>query len=141
MNTIPLILYYTIYYIYVTVYTFYISHIGAWEKYNNNHGLVTVNPTTQGTNHDVIQAFSHWTYQITNGHIMVVDVQGVFDKARNLFHLTDPALHCKDVLRFGATNLHKGGFDRFFETHVCNTCCAEMGLLKPPPVVAAVVKK
>ena len=63
------------------------------------------NPTSEGTNHDVIQAFSHWTHHITEGTMIVVDCQGVYTKATNSFMLTDPALHCKDVTRFGGTNV------------------------------------
>ena len=78
---------------------------GVWEKYNNNHGLVISNPTPDGTDHDVIQAFSHWTHYVTDGQMVVVDCQGVFNKSKNAFLLTDPALHCKDVTRFGGTNV------------------------------------
>jgi Fe2+ transport system protein B len=40
----------------------------------------------------------------------------VHDAASNTFTLTDPAVHCKDVLRFGATNLGTSGFEHFFKT-------------------------
>eukprot|EP01006_Ploeotia_vitrea_P030947 TRINITY_DN63263_c1_g2_i1.p1 TRINITY_DN63263_c1_g2~~TRINITY_DN63263_c1_g2_i1.p1 ORF type:complete len:681 (+),score=10.69 TRINITY_DN63263_c1_g2_i1:82-2124(+) len=101
---------------------------GVWEKYNNNHGLVISNPTPQGTNHDIIQAFSHWTHTITEGTMIVVDCQGVFNKSKNAFLLTDPAIHCKDVTRFGGTNLHVSGISRFFATHKCNSCCKALSL-------------
>ena len=60
---------------------------GNWEKYNNNHGLVVPNPTPEhSTNHEIAQAFSHWTY--------VVSGERLIDAAANEFTLTDPAIHC-----------------------------------------------
>ena len=78
---------------------------GVWEKYNSNHGSVAPNPTPEGTDHDVIQAFSHWTHNVTDGHMVAVHCQGVYNKSKNAFLLTDPAIHCKDVTRFGGTNV------------------------------------
>mmetsp|Transcript_29315 Transcript_29315/g.63159 ORF Transcript_29315/g.63159 Transcript_29315/m.63159 type:complete len:94 (+) Transcript_29315:1730-2011(+) len=49
------------------------------------------------------------------------------------FLLTDPAVNCTSLLRFGSTNLGHRGFDRFFRTHRCNQHCAALGLLPPPP--------
>jgi len=47
--------------------------------------------------------FADFTYQITNKYLMVTDLQG--DNKGNQFHLTDPVILCKDILRFGNTNL------------------------------------
>ena len=98
---------------------------GNWEKYNNNHGLVVPSPTPEhNTNHEIVQAFSHWTYVISGKRLMVVDCQGVFDATANEFTLTDPAIHCTDdATMFGGTNLGKDGVLRFFETHKCNEYC------------------
>jgi hypothetical protein len=110
---------------------------GSFEKYNNNSGMVLPNPSPAGADHDVIQAFSHWTCIITEGEMIVVDCQGVYDRATNTFLLTDPALHCKDRIRFGNTNLHKVGFKRFFKSHRCNGCCRALGLSIPPEYAEA----
>ncbi|EFA77642.1 hypothetical protein PPL_12249 [Heterostelium album PN500] len=60
---------------------------------------------------------------------MVVDIQGVkIDKG---YLLTDPAIHCTYVRRFGATNLGKPGMIKFFDTHECNKHCRELKLVKP----------
>jgi hypothetical protein len=45
------------------------------------------------------------------------------------FLLTDPAVHCTSLLRFGSTNLGHRGFPRFFQTHRCNHYCTALGLL------------
>jgi hypothetical protein len=104
---------------------------GHFEKYNNNSGYRAPNPTPKGTNHDAVQAFSHWTQHISHGNLLVVDCQGGFDQANNRFVLTDPAVHCKDLSRFGNTNLGPNGFDRFFAQHKCNDYCRALGLTMP----------
>lgn len=105
--------------------------IGHYEKYNNNSGMVVASPTKHGVHHEVVQAFSHWTYSATDGFLCVVDCQGVYDSSSKTFRLTDPAIHCEDMLRYGGTNLHSGGFKRFFATHKCNDCCRALGLATP----------
>lgn len=98
---------------------------GAYVKYNSNHGFVNKNEYAATLN-----AFSHWTYQETDGYLMVVDLQGVKHNTRVgfKFTLTDPALHCKDLTRFSGTNLGIDGMHRFFRTHHCNSICKAMNL-------------
>ena len=101
---------------------------GNWFKLNNNAGMVYPENVVDGLSHDVVQAFSHWTYHVTDHRMLVIDCQGVVDRRRNCFVLTDPALHCNDVLRFGGSNFGKTGFDSFLKTHRCNSCCEALGL-------------
>mmetsp|Transcript_14459 Transcript_14459/g.23955 ORF Transcript_14459/g.23955 Transcript_14459/m.23955 type:complete len:628 (+) Transcript_14459:843-2726(+) len=78
-----------------------------FEKYNGNHGLCVPNPTPYGTDHSVVQAFSHWTYEASKGAVLVVDCQGAYhaneegEGEGGMFLLTDPAIHCVDVMKFG----------------------------------------
>lgn len=107
---------------------------GHFEKYNSNTGYCAVNPMMDsGINHDAVQAFSHWTYSVTKGKLMVVDCQGGFDKHTNTFMLTDPAVHSTNLLQYGRTNLAEKGFSSFFATHVCNGHCRALRLSKPSP--------
>ncbi|KAI1704629.1 alpha-kinase family domain-containing protein [Ditylenchus destructor] len=65
---------------------------------------------------------------------MVVDLQGIIstdERGRKTLELTDPAIHCKDLTRFGGTSLGLDGMKSFFNRHVCNKFCAAMEL-KPP---------
>ena len=57
---------------------------------------------------------------------MVVDLQGVKDDTQ--YVLTDPTVHCDDVMRFGKNNLGKKGMEKFFRTHFCNFICEAMNL-------------
>ena len=98
---------------------------GPYVKYNSNNGFVNKDEYASSLN-----AFSHWTYQVTDHYLMVVDLQGVktVSEAGPKFILTDPAVHCKDVTRFCSTNLGNDGMRRFFRTHVCNSICRAMNL-------------
>ncbi|CAF1080685.1 unnamed protein product [Adineta ricciae] len=94
-----------------------------WRKWNNNSGGVSLSEYST-----LLQAFSHWTYHVTSGRLMVVDLQGV--KVDRAYLLTDPALHCDDLLRFRETrtNLGKKGMHQFFHTHVCSDICSKLNL-------------
>jgi len=94
-----------------------------WRKWNNNSGGVSLSEYST-----ILQAFSHWTYHITSGRLMVVDLQGV--KVDRAYLLTDPAVHCDDLLRFRETRTNLGvkGMQQFFRTHVCSDVCSQLTL-------------
>ena len=91
---------------------------GSYKKFSNNAGFVNYDDPTM-----TLQAFSHWTYQRTEGRMMVVDLQGIIVGNNQKYLLTDPCIHSTDLTRFGRSNLGKPGINRFFQTHVCNTIC------------------
>uniref|UniRef100_A0AC35FT87 Alpha-type protein kinase domain-containing protein n=1 Tax=Panagrolaimus sp. PS1159 TaxID=55785 RepID=A0AC35FT87_9BILA len=79
-----------------------------------------------------LTAFSHWTYQVTNKKLMVVDLQGIITKSPEGHYtavLTDPAIHCIDETRFGRMNLGKEGMNIFFKRHECNKFCQALKLV------------
>ncbi|UJR24469.1 hypothetical protein I4U23_005844 [Adineta vaga] len=94
-----------------------------WHKWNNNSGGVAA--TNYST---ILQAFSHWNHHITAGRLMIVDLQGV--KAENAYLLTDPAIHCDNLLRFKDTRINLGvkGMREFFRTHICSEICTLLEL-------------
>jgi hypothetical protein len=73
-------------------------------KYNANNGYVG---NQEGS--DLLQAFSHFTYNVTGRKMLVCDLQGVYNKAENLFELTDPVIH--NVSKQGHTRVY-GRSDR-----------------------------
>lgn len=95
---------------------------GAYEKFSNNAGWET-NKVSESSL--ISHAFSHYSYQATEGYLMVVDLQG----ASGI--LTDPQIHCLDTNRFGAGNLGYEGILKFFFNHSCNHYCKELGLINP----------
>ncbi|KAF3933678.1 hypothetical protein ABW19_dt0200534 [Dactylella cylindrospora] len=97
---------------------------GEYVKYNNNAGYVN-NKIPDDRFNQTAQAFSHFTFDRSQGRFLVSDLQGVGHI------LTDPAIHTLDPGRFNLTetNLGKEGFKFFFSTHVCNDICKNLGLI------------
>ena len=93
-----------------------------FEKFNNNAGWQTSSFKQTSL---VAQALSHFSWQITSGFLMIVDLQG------GTGILTDPQIHCLDQKRFGKGNLGYEGIAKFFFTHKCNFYCEKLGLLHP----------
>ncbi|KAG2498886.1 hypothetical protein HYH03_003078 [Edaphochlamys debaryana] len=105
--------------------------VGVMRKWNNNAGIVYA-PDPQLH----LQAFSHWTYEVTDKKLMVVDVQGfkmpAEGSAAPRILLVDPAIHCVGTDYFTSTNCGGeggAGFDLFLEshrnpkTHYCGKAC------------------
>ena len=94
----------------------------SFKKWNSNAGYVSDKIYSS-----TLDAFSHWTYDITDGFLVVVDLQGV-DREKQ-YILTDPSINCIEP-RFGLTNLGNVGIKMFFKSHSCNNVCQAMGLKK-----------
>ena len=92
---------------------------GKYEKKTSNAGQIAKDS-------DLAQAFSHFTWDRTEGDIMVADIQGVENT------LTDPQIHSQDTGRFGRGNLCCKGMDAFFLNHVCNDICHTLKLQAHP---------
>jgi hypothetical protein len=56
-----------------------------------------------GSDLETLLRFAKYTCQATKGYLMVTDLQGVMTEDACI--LTDPAIHCRDINRFGDTNL------------------------------------
>ncbi|EGC34843.1 hypothetical protein DICPUDRAFT_79436 [Dictyostelium purpureum] len=88
---------------------------GTYEKFNCNNGY-----TKSGDEFsEITQTFSHWTHHISKGNAIVVDIQGVKTHQKDgkpSFLLTDPAIHSRDLLKFGSTNLGSPGI---FKLNFC----------------------
>ena len=97
---------------------------GSYEKFNNNAGYVAKSSKIS----DVVQAFSHYTWQKSGKQFIVCDLQGVVTGSGVL--LTDPCIHScsEELLCYGTSNLGPAGINTFFSTHRCNAVCKEMKL-------------
>ena len=78
----------------------------CFKKWNNNCGYVS-----EANYSATPDAFSHYHYTITEGFLMVIDLQGV--DRDDKYILTDPSIHCKEP-RFGLKNLGNFGVEQFF---------------------------
>ncbi|POG82151.1 kinase-like domain-containing protein [Rhizophagus irregularis DAOM 181602=DAOM 197198] len=91
-----------------------------YKRFNVNTGVIT-------KLRDTLEAFAHFTYEYTEGYLVVCDLQGI--ELIDEFLLTDPAIHCIDPLRFGGTNFgEKGISELFLANHRCNDICKKLKL-------------
>jgi hypothetical protein len=91
-----------------------------YKRFNVNTGVITKLRHT-------LEAFAHFTYEHTEGYLVVCDLQGV--ELTGEFLLTDPAIHCIDPLRFGGTNFGEDGINKLFlANHRCNDICKKLKL-------------
>eukprot|EP00960_Hanusia_phi_P063441 765489-Hanusia_phi.AAC.5 len=95
---------------------------GKYVKHNDNYGEV-------GTEDDIPQAFSHFTWDASSNRILICDIQGVD------MYWTDPQIHSIDPSQeeiFGKGNFGLDGVKQFFHTHRCNSLCIKLGLSSNP---------
>lgn len=81
--------------------------ISNFEKFNSNTGWT---PRKSSPWIDVMQALSHYTYDITNGNLLVCDLQGGI--YRDGFIITDPVIMSINQA-FGPTDLGSKGISTF----------------------------
>lgn len=110
---------------------------GHFVKLNSNCGYV--NSAEYKQHSEIAQAFSHFTFQESQGELLVVDLQGmcgVRQDERPYLLLTDPQVHCRGRLeRFGNGDLGATGMCDFFKHHKCSDLCHHLGLQRECDVV------
>ncbi|XP_022798488.1 alpha-protein kinase vwkA-like [Stylophora pistillata] len=100
-------------------------------KYINNNGQVC----EKGTVCDKAQAFVHFTYEKSEGKLIVLDIQGAG------YTLYDPEIASLDLLtedgtyQFCPGNLSEIAIKKFFEKHQCKKYCKLLGLKLVPSEV------
>lgn len=90
---------------------------GPYRKHNNNYGYV------DDIQRSTPQAFSHFTYEISEHRVLICDIQGVNDL------YTDPQIHSIDGDGFGKGNMGEKGISQFLNTHRCNAICRYLKLV------------
>jgi hypothetical protein len=86
----------------------------VYQKFNSNSGWENKECGLS------MGAFSHFTYHISSGKMLVCDLQGV--KKDNAYILTDPVI-CSLNRSFGITDLGEDGIRSFFANHDCTGLC------------------
>ena len=100
---------------------------GSFTKVLNNFGWV--NPKAQ--HHETPLALSHWSWQESNGTLLLCDIQGLLGDGDTDVY-TDPQLHSTPPHQMqGRSDMRQGGIDKFFQTHTCNALCRQLGLKVP----------
>ena len=102
---------------------------GRFVKANNNCGFVASYSSATAEFFKVAQAFSHWTWVVSEKSLLICDLQGVFQtsEGEKKWQFTDPAIHCAaGKQRFGQTDLGPQGINAFFYYHVCNEYCCRL---------------
>mmetsp|Transcript_33605 Transcript_33605/g.81251 ORF Transcript_33605/g.81251 Transcript_33605/m.81251 type:complete len:280 (+) Transcript_33605:3-842(+) len=87
------------------------THGTEFTKFSNNTGY-----WDEDSLNETLLRFTKYTHDATHGYIIVSDLQGV--RHGNKYHLTDPVILCKDILRFGNTNLG----EKFIKKCIDSTC-------------------
>ena len=109
----------------------YMKGITDFDKLTNNLSWVKNGGT--GNVSKLVLAFSHFTYEISKGTLLITDHQGwSSDDHLSTTFLTDPQIHSVDKKQFGAGNLGMHGIKRFWQDmHVkCNEICRQLRLTR-----------
>ena len=91
---------------------------GKFVKHNDNDGNIS-------TKDDLPQAFSHFSFHVSGGSVLVCDIQGVGN------NFTDPQIHSIDGKGYGIGNIGPEGMRAFIKSHKCNRVCRALGLSPP----------
>mmetsp|Transcript_23405 Transcript_23405/g.53330 ORF Transcript_23405/g.53330 Transcript_23405/m.53330 type:complete len:750 (-) Transcript_23405:282-2531(-) len=91
---------------------------GEFQKHTNNASFASKDS-------EVAQAFSHFTFHLSGGRMMVTDIQGVHST------MTDPQIHSREDC-FGLGNRGEDGMTEFFQIHQCSSICHRLKL-RPHP--------
>ena len=98
---------------------------GTIQKFNNNSGVVA----KSSPHSDLLQAFSHYTWVKSGKTLLICDLQGFKEDARDRIVLTDPAIHSNgEGGKYGAMDCGMKGVRMFFNTHTCSAVCVQMNL-------------
>ena len=107
---------------------------GHFVKFTNNSSYRNRSVAEKWMN--VLMAFSHYTFHVSNGQLMVTDLQGWLPSTDDgPITLTDPAINSQSHRSFfNITNVGANGISRFWTAQhpECNDMCLGLGLgLRP----------
>ncbi|XP_005110970.1 uncharacterized protein LOC101848558 [Aplysia californica] len=73
-----------------------------------------------------LQAFTHFSYHVSHGKLVICDVEGV--ETKDGFRLKTPTIH-STAKKFGISDKGEKGIEEVFRHHTCNDIC--QGMIKP----------
>ncbi|EFP75676.2 uncharacterized protein PGTG_01007 [Puccinia graminis f. sp. tritici CRL 75-36-700-3] len=110
------------------VYFFEKRLTGPYVKYSSNTDF-NISPNQPGMDPKILQlmnTFTHWTYNTSEGKNLVGDLQGVGPL------ITDPQILDMNENLWTLGNNSADGIQAFIKDHICNEVCQAIGL--PPPL-------
>ncbi|KAA1080789.1 Eukaryotic elongation factor-2 kinase [Puccinia graminis f. sp. tritici] len=109
---------------------------GDYVKYlsNVNFSITDRQPGMDINNLSIMNAFTHWSYFISNGASLVCDLQGVGST------ITDPQIIDCDYACWADGNNASKGINHFLENHVCNDVCRALKLGSPTDITPEVTE-
>ncbi|EFP86412.1 alphaK A7 [Puccinia graminis f. sp. tritici CRL 75-36-700-3] len=107
---------------------------GEYIKYssNVNFSVTGRQPGIDLDNLSIMNAFTHWSYVISNGASLVCDLQGVGST------ITDPQIIDRDYVRWANGNNASKGIQHFLENHICNDVCRALKIGPPNDIMPQV---
>lgn len=110
-----------------------IRSLAPVEEENKSNQQQTKGGTKENTvdPYELVQAFSHFTFEASKQNLIVVDLQGTLamDNKPPEVILTDPAINTRSetttlsCLNLGRTDRGDRGISSFFQTHECGPTC------------------
>ncbi len=71
---------------------------------------------------EVIQALAHFSYNISQGELLVFDIRPIASYDDSIL-ITEPVIYSKDEKIFASSNLGSTGIKNFMDEHKCNSIC------------------
>ena len=79
--------------------------------------------------HDILDAFSHFTYLYSNKNLVIFDLRSFVQNTSHLkasIILTEPVIFSKSEKRFSSSNLGRKGLEKIAQEHKCNHFCRKI---------------
>ncbi|XP_060582516.1 uncharacterized protein LOC132738919 [Ruditapes philippinarum] len=77
----------------------------------------------------ILEAFSHYSFVVSEGNFVICGLQGVYRKDKSEFILTNPTIHSREG-KFGPGDKRDPGIRDVTQNHTCNKFC-QMFMNKP----------
>ena len=101
---------------------------GAFQKYINNDGTIANGVETSAHDLKKVEAFVHYTYQKSEGNLMVLDIRGIGNILCDPEIATEDIVDIDDEFLFCLGNLAINAIQAFLGAHECNAYCEAVNI-------------